>query len=173
MPSSWLLPSPADAFTIRGRTDLAYIRRVTSDVLMIHTLDGGEISVVNGTVEMADGLFNAFYLSLFGGNEEDSGLEADNARQWWGNFSEPVEARRYRSETQALLRALPAVPSNMRKIEDAVGRDTAWMVDEKIVDAVSAQATMPGRNRLGLLVSAIVSGSKYPFNFDAPWGDSA
>ena len=79
--------------------------------------DGGEITWVGGQPLTASGLETAAYLSLFGGNQEDSGLADGEAKQWWANFEEPVAERRQRSQTQALLAGLPATPFNLRRVE--------------------------------------------------------
>lgn len=121
------------------------------DVLLYQTNDDGEITVEGGVVAMAGGLETAAYLSLFGGNEQDSG-RADDPLTWWGNIDEGRPERRYRSETQHLLRAIPAIPANLRRIEQAAERDLAWLVSVNAATAVSATASMPGRNRVRLVV---------------------
>ena len=82
-----------------------------SDVLLSQTADGGEITVANGQVALTGGLESAVYLSIFGGNDSDSGQESTAPKQWWGNLDEPDPAGRYRGQTQYLLRALPLVPA--------------------------------------------------------------
>lgn len=124
-----------------------------TDVLLFHTEDGGEIRIENGRVEMtASGLETAAYLSLFGGNEDDRGISADDSLQWWGNVDERVPERRYRSATQALLRALPLVSSTRRKVEEAAVRDLDWMISTGVASDVRATATIPALNRLHLRV---------------------
>lgn len=127
--------------------------------------DGGEIDVTNGEPLMDEGIESAVYLSLWGGNEDDPGLEGDKSKQWWGNVEEPEEARRYRSETQYLMHALPAVPGNLRRIEDAAVRDLQWMVTE-LGAAVAAKATIPGIDRITLQVAVVIDGKKHPFKFE-------
>ena len=85
------------------------------DVSLRQTDDGGEITVVNGVVEMSGGLETAVYLSLFGGNEDDDG-RADNPQTWWGNLAENEPERQYRSETQHLLQALPATTGTLIRV---------------------------------------------------------
>lgn len=126
-----------------------------SDVLLRQTDDGGEIFVENGLALMSDGLETAAYLSLFGGNEADGGDTAGLAMQWWGNIDEPEPARRYRSETQALLRALPAVPRNLRRLEQAAARDLAWMIAAGVARSVDVAATIPAVNRVQLTVTIV------------------
>lgn len=135
-----------------------------TDALLFHTDDGGEIEYTNGTLTMESGLRGAAYLSLFGGNEDDDGTSATAAVQWWGNLTEPVEARRQRSETQAALRGLPLIPASMRKVEGAALRDLAWML-ESLADDVRASASMPSRNRMDLRIEIDVGDETYVMDF--------
>ena len=127
------------------------MRQDQGDVLLFQTTDDGEIEVEDGTVTLSGGLETAAYLSLFGGNEQDSG-RPDDPLTWWGNIDEGRPERRYRSETQYLLRAIPAIPANLRRIEQAAERDQAWMVSVNAATSVSATASMPGRNRVRLVL---------------------
>lgn len=135
------------------------------DVRLFHTPDGGSITVTNGEVLLDSGLETAVYLSLFGGNERDSGLQADDRLQWWGNLTERDPARRYRSETQHLLQALPLVPASLRRIEEAARRDVAWLVPA-IASALAVRATMPALDAVRLeIVIVLVSGQQLSFEF--------
>lgn len=138
------------------------------DVLLYQTADGGEIDAENGQLTLTGGLPTAVYLSLFGGNEEDNGLEG-NPREWWGNLSETDPARRYRCETGHLLQAIPAVPANLRRIEDAAGRDLAWLTGAGVASEVSVSASIPGLNRVGLAVTVRAEGQESRFNFVEAW----
>lgn len=121
-----------------------------TDVLIGQSDDGGEINIAGGIVELTDDLRSAVYLSLFGGNEDDDGL--DRSAQWWGNLSETVLARRYRSRTENLLRALPPSSSNLLLLEDAVRADLAWLRDVGAATEVDAVASIPALNKLSLVV---------------------
>lgn len=123
--------------------------------------DGGEIDSVNGQLVMDDGLESAVYLSLFGGNDEDSGSDGDKPKQWWGNVEEPDANKRYRSETQRLLQALPLIPVNLRRIEDAALSDLAWMTDSGLASFVSARASMPALNTVRLTIKAEIQGREF------------
>ena len=57
-----------------------------TDLLLYASLDGGEIEVTNGVLTTDEGPFQAMYLSLFGGNFEDSGDTSTDSEQWWGNY---------------------------------------------------------------------------------------
>lgn len=138
------------------------------DVKLFQTDDEGDITVRDGVVEMGGGLETAAYLSLFGGNEEDNGL-ADNPKTWWGNLDEIDQARQYRSETQNLLRAIPATSGNLRRIEDAAGRDLAWFITERVASSISVSASIPGVNRIKLTVDIEADGDESRFEFVENW----
>lgn len=121
------------------------------DVKLFQTDDDGNITVENGLVEMSGGLETAAYLSLFGGNEDDDGRD-NNPANWWANLDEVDPTREYHSETQNLLQALPATTGNLRRIEDAAGRDLAWFVDSGVASSVGVSASIPGINRIKLTI---------------------
>jgi len=133
-----------------------------SDVLLYHTTDNGEINVVGGIIELTNLLDTAVYLSLFGGNEDDTGTNV-NKYEWWGNLSEVDTLKRYRSETQNILQSLPLTTSSLRKIEDAVNRDLSWIVSEGFAQDITISATMPSLNRAS--ISILVDSDKYTFDY--------
>ena len=124
-----------------------------TDVLLRQTNDGGDITITGGLLLMSEGLETAAYLSLFGGNEDDP-AGTDTAQQWWGNLLDVEPERHYRSETQHLVRSLPALPFNLRRIEQAAARDLQWMLDTGIAQSVTVEATIPAANRVrvGLVI---------------------
>jgi phage gp46-like protein len=124
-----------------------------SDVLIRQSIDGGEITAEGGLVVMSDGLESAAYLSLFGGNEDDAGDDASASEQWWGNLGEVDLARAYRSETQNLMRAVPAVPRNLLRFEQAAARDLDWMIGAGVAKSVSVSASIPGVDRVRLTIN--------------------
>ena len=143
-----------------------------TDVLLRHTDDGGEIDIVNGRVTLDEGLETAAYLSLFGGNVRDNGLGEDNRLQWWGNFNEIDRARHMRSETQHLIATIPAIPANLRRVEDAVRRDLTWITADVAQD-LEVEVTMPGVRQIKIDVEIIgVDGQTYPLSFARAWGQT-
>lgn len=147
--------------------------RAVSDVLLFHEPDGGNIRVEGGRFELTGGIETAVYLSLFGGNEDDSGIQQDDSKQYWGNLTETDPARMYRSETQHLLRSLPAIPANLRRIEDAAARDIAWMADS-ILKSANIEAFIPKLNwvRLDMKLD-LQDGQVVSKSFLEPWGGTA
>ena len=138
------------------------------DVLLEQTTDDGEISVVNGVATMSGGLETAAYLSLFGGNEDDDGRQ-ENPATWWGNLLEIDPAKKYVSETQHLLESIPSVSANLRRIEDAAKNDLSWLLSESIASTVDVLASVPGLNKVALLVTIIAHGEESTFNFTENW----
>jgi phage gp46-like protein len=136
-----------------------------TDVLLFHEDDGGNIDFVNGQSEMSAGLEVAAYLSMFGGNEQDSGEEADEPLEWWGNKTESVPARKYRSRTQNLLRSIPVVPANLRRIEEAAGLDLTWFVEDGPASYVGVVCSIPGHNRVRWDISIVIDDEKFSFSF--------
>lgn len=128
-----------------------------SDVFLYHTPNGGGITLVNGQPEMTEGFESAVYLSLFGGNARDSGLESERSKQWWGNCSEIDPAKQQRSETQYLLTFLPILPANLKRYEDAALRDVAW-ITESAATSVAVSARIPAINTLALQVDITANG---------------
>jgi phage gp46-like protein len=144
-----------------------------TDVLLRHQPDGGNIDCVNGQLLMSDGLETAAYLSIFGGNELDSGADGDALREWWGNKIERIEARKYRSRFQNLMASLPLVPGNLARLEEAAALDLTWFVDEGIATYVNVDASIPALNTVKLDVLIVVDGVNHRFEFTKQARDSA
>jgi phage gp46-like protein len=142
-----------------------------TDVLIRQTDDGGEISFFNGEPVTSDGLDQAVYLSLFGGNQDDSGSDGDKPNQWWGNWDEPDPTRQYRSATQNLVESIPAVPANLKRVEDAASGDLAWFTETGLATGFRVRATMPGINRIALEVFVEIDGRVNEFRFTQPWSN--
>lgn len=140
-----------------------------SDVRLYQTDDGGEITIEGGRFMLDHSPETAAYLSLFGGNEEDAGTTATESLQWWGNLLEQDRARHLRSETQYLLRSLPAVTANLRRIEDAAGRDLAWMTTA-LGAGITVAASMPAVRTVQLDIAITIDATTTELRFVEPWG---
>ena len=138
------------------------------DVLLFQTNDDGDINVENGLVEMSGGLETMAYLCLFGGNEDDDGL-SENGLTYWGNLDEIDPAMQYRSETQHLLQAIPATTGNLRRIEDAANRDLNVFIEKKIASSVTVVATIPGLNKIKIVINIDALGDESSFEFVENW----
>ena len=137
-------------------------------LLLFQTIDDGNIIVEDGIVEMSGGLETAAYLSLFGGNEDDNGL-SDTNLIYWGNLDEIDPARQYRSETQHLLQSIPATTGNLRRIEDAANRDLKWFIDKKVASSITVVVTIPGLNKVKIMINIEALGDESSFEFVENW----
>lgn len=140
-----------------------------TDIALFHTADGGEVEIVNGEIALDHTPRTAVYLSMFGGNDQDGGTQATEHLQWWGNLIEPETTRRYRCETQHILRALPAVSANLPRVSDAVKRDLEWM-ERALGAVVSTRVSIPARRRIEIEIRLEVDGEPYPLAFNESWG---
>lgn len=138
------------------------------DVKLFQTDDNGDISVIDGVVEMSGGLETAAYLSLFGGNDDDDGRDG-NPLEWWGNIGENIQARQYRSETQNLIQGLPATTGNLQRIEDAAKRDLDWFLSVGVASSVAVGVIIPGLNRIKITIEIEANGEESSFSFTENW----
>ncbi len=137
------------------------------DVKLFNTLEGGEITVEDGFVLMSPGLETAAYLSLFGGNKDDSTRDGDQL-SWWGNIGELTE-NQYRSLTQHLLNSLPITSANLLIIENAVRQDLKWMLDLRIASSIEVVVIVPQRNKIDIIIDIEAQGVRSSFNFTENW----
>lgn len=142
------------------------------DVVLYQSLDDGEIEVVGGVVTMDGGLQTAVYLSLFGGNFKDDGL-ANNEFGWWGNTLETTASRKLVSETQNLLQGIPSTANNRLRIDQAVRRDLQWMLTEKVANEIDVAVTIPGLNKIKIVVTINAIGLESTFEFIENWKASS
>ena len=131
------------------------------DVLLLQTNDDGEITVTGGVVEMTGDFRTAAYLSLFGGNEDDT--------TYWGDKLETDPAFKYVSKTQNLLQALPAVSANLRRIEDAARIDLQWFLTKNIASSLDVATSIPALNRIQITVDIQADGEESSFTFTENW----
>lgn len=138
------------------------------DVILYQSNDDGEIDIVNGLVAMDGGLQTAVYLSLFGGNEGDDGLE-NNIFGWWGNIGENIQSRQYVSRTQNLIYKIPATSANLLKLNDAVNSDLQWIVNDNVATSIDVEVTIPKLNKVNIVVNIISIDLEKKLNFTANW----
>lgn len=138
-----------------------------TDVLIYQTVDNGDIIVNNGLIETNGGLQSAVYLSLFGGNENDNGLV--ESLQYWGNVLETEKARKYSNETQYLLRSIPSIPVNLRRLEEAISRDLQWILDVNAASEITVNASIPDVNKVKIIINIQMVGEESEFEFVENW----
>jgi phage gp46-like protein len=140
------------------------------DVLLYQSQDFGEIEVIDGLVTMSGGLDTAVYISLFGGNYNDDGL-LDSKYQWWGNYSETA-LNRIRSETQSILIGLPATTGNLLKLEEAIRRDTSWLLEERIASSIDISASILTLNKVRIILNINAYSEDIELEYTKNWDAS-
>jgi phage gp46-like protein len=121
------------------------------DVLLLSTIDGGDLSIMDGLVELTGGFETAVYLSLFGGNQDDNGTDATKQTQFWGNLTEEdTPDQKMTSRTQNLLVGLPATPRNLNLVDQAIQLDLDWLKTNNIADEININLTIPSKNRINI-----------------------
>lgn len=138
------------------------------DALFFNTADGGDVNFVAGEPVRSGGLRNASYLSMFGANDEDTGVAADK-KQWWGNHVDTDTDFKYRGQTGRLLDTLPLVTANLAVINATAEDDHAWMVSLGVATSVVATSRIIGPNRIELTVAIDIEGAESEFVFVENW----
>jgi len=140
------------------------------DLLLYDTPDGGDIRVEEGLVASDRAFSTAVYISLFGGNKDDSG-RVRNRRTWWGNTLRGVsESRRLASRFQAIVFGMPMTAKNILDAEEAARLDLSWITSEKIADKITADGRAEARNRFSLEIKISAAGETvYDNAFSVFW----
>jgi phage gp46-like protein len=125
------------------------------DILFIETPDGGDIVVKDGLIVPDRTFSTAVYLSLFGGNKEDSG-KVKNNKTWWGNTLQgTLENEKLVSRFQVIITGLPLTVKNVREAETAAFLDLKWLMDEGIADNILVETKVSGKNTFYLSVEIL------------------
>lgn len=130
--------------------------------------DGGNIQIEGGAVIRSGGLPGAVVISLFGGNDQDTG-ELNSVKQWWGNSLETDENKRIRGRTGAIIPGLAMTGPNLRRIEEAANQDLAWMVTLGVATSVAVVASIVAAEWLHLTVSVEARGVTENFIYRINW----
>ena len=139
-----------------------------TDLLLFQTNDGGEINIKGGLVQMTGGFESAFYLAMFGGNQEDDGTE--NAKfNWWGNLVEEDPDLHYRSATQHALRNLRPISGNLILLEAAVKKDLDVFIRIGSVDTVEVLASFTDVRKVEIKINAVADGNNIEIKFLENW----
>ena len=125
------------------------------DLMLVETLDGGDVQIENGLLVSDKQFSTAVYLSLFGGNSTDNG-KGNNNNQFWGNvLRDTRESEKLRSRFQYVTTGLPMSVKNIKEAEKAAAMDLQWFIDEKIADVINVYGYSTGKNRFNLKVEIL------------------
>ena len=123
------------------------------DVLLFQSLDGGNVSLTSGLVDMTSGLETAVYLSLF------------SPEEWSLNDIAETDAEILYSETEKILNKTANVSANYTLLEQAIETDLKWLTDDNYDDSITVDVSSDAVNRvnISLTVNEIV------LNFTEDW----
>jgi hypothetical protein len=155
-------PIPVSADLTKGD------RNFEGDPLFFETGDGGDLEFREGEPRRSGNLCNASYLSMFGGNVEDTGLP-DDKKQAWINYLSDNPSQHYRGQTQRQLNELPMTSANVPVLEATVVEDHAWMLADGVTTSVAATVTIVGPKRAKISVDIEALGEVQTFVHFANW----
>ena len=124
------------------------------DVLLFQTLDGGDISIDDGIVEMTGGLETAVYLSLF--SPED----------WFCNEFADTPDQKITSRTDAFINNKTQSSKNYQLLEQAVKADLKWLLKNKIADEIKVSVYSNGLNRV--MIEIVIEQNSNSININIP-----
>jgi phage gp46-like protein len=146
------------------------LQNFEGDLLLEDTPDGGDIQIKDGLFVPDRTFSTAVYLSLFGGNIEDSG-KVKNTKTWWGNTLEKTAANeRLVSRFQALIAGLPMTTKNINAAEKSARLDLNWIIEEGAADTINVSGSATAHNKFSLRVEIKAGGkSIYENTFAIFW----
>lgn len=136
------------------------IDQFDGDVAYLLTPDGGQIIYQGGQPIMdAGGLENAVNISLF------TGLG------WWANaLNENEPDKQIGSDFEERTRPKAINTAYLRDVEDAARDALKWMINQKIVQTIEANATWPELNQVNLaLLITKPSGDIVTIRYELNW----
>jgi len=148
------------------------------DLLLRDTPDGGDVIIENGLFVSDKKLSTAVYLSLFGGNKEDTGKIENDDKEWWGNKLTGIsKSEKIRSRFQNVITGLPLSVKNIKEAELAAKTDLKWLIDEKIADNITTYGQTTGKNKFKLTVEILkdklkIFDDEYFLLWGADYGES-
>jgi phage gp46-like protein len=146
------------------------LQNFEGDILLVETPDGGDFVMQDGFLVADTNYSTPIYLSLFGGNKDDSGVIKTN-KTWWGNtLRNTKNNEKLISRFQYIIRSMPLTVKNIKNAEAAAVLDLAWMVEEGLADKVEASGSTAGKNRFHLEINLIKSGTNIFIKGRSPFG---
>jgi len=129
------------------------------DLILYETGQGGELRSFDGELEMTEGFGSAVYISLFGGEKDDSFWANDLLFN--GNDSEVIKSR-----TPESLQKYSLTKSNLSRIKTAVEQDLEWL---KEFATISVDLQLTGFNKLRINIKITEPESQNEENFSLNW----
>jgi phage gp46-like protein len=128
------------------------IQEFEGDILLYETADGGELKIEDGLFISDKQFSTAVYLSLFGGNKDDSG-KIKNNKEWWGNMLNGIyENEKLKSRFQYVITGFPMTVKSIKEAETAAFIDLEWFIKDKIADEINIYGWAAGEKKFNLNV---------------------
>ena len=123
------------------------------DIRLIETGQGGDIVINQSVIDGVDGYENMPYLAMFGGAD------------FWGNFLfEQIPGGRVESKTEKALQDNALNSSGLRRIEDAVKEDLAFLEDNIPNTTITVKTGIKYAREWQCLVT--INGKEFAMNFN-------
>lgn len=130
------------------------------DLLLFQSLDGGNINVDNGIVQMTQGLETAVYLSLF--SPED----------WYGNYTVDINSGKLQSKTDAIITTYPQTSKYYQLLTQAIDSDLKWLIDEGLANAITSSVTAEKLNRVNINITIEQDSGSTNLTLPVEWGNN-
>lgn len=125
------------------------------DIALYETGSGGDFFIKNNDLSLTNTLLNNIYISLFGGNVEDSTtgfeIEGQLRSDWWANsliFSEEKQ-KQFNSETERVLNNIVLNSSGRIEVKRAVENDLKHL---KSFAKILVDTTVLSLNKIAIFV---------------------
>jgi len=127
---------------------------------MYETLSGGDYALNDEGILLDNSLKTICYISLFGGNLEGS-TEVDRKPRgalyldYWGNVDYlNDETQQFNSEFEKMLAHTAINSGNLIEFESAAEVDLQFLVQQQLVESVSAEASIlnPGELKIDIVI---------------------
>ncbi|APZ82886.1 hypothetical protein [Flavobacterium phage FL-1] len=128
----------------------------TTDILLFEAGGGGDLAIINNDLSMGESLYQQIYLSLFGGNVEESTkqfyLDNEERFDYWGNtlIWNDVKTKQFNSETERTIKSTVLNSSGRIRVIQAAENDLAYL---QPVANISVDAQVLNRDQIRLIIS--------------------
>lgn len=137
----------------------AYDKR-QGDLYLFNTLDGGEISSINGEPVMDRGFETAVLLSIAG-----------PAQPYWADEYLPT-SRKMQSKLQTYIQGRPLSSGTLKTVVAMAKADLQWVIDTGVADKIAVAVRATARNRIEIAWSVetdgrVIEQNRYQLNWAA------
>jgi phage gp46-like protein len=123
------------------------------DVLIFQTVDGGNMSLTDGFVDMTKNLETSIYFSLFAPVD------------WFLNDLVDIDEDKLISQTEQFLATHANISANYELLEQAIKNDLQWLIDNKIAASVIIDITSKAINKINIKINV----NDVDLNFNEEW----